>query len=518
MFCSECGAHLREQARFCGKCGSKQGELHVGALLDGRYRVEARIGSGAMGAVYRAWDLRLQAPRAVKEMSAVDATAAERDETRARFLREAQLLSHLQHPGLPRVQDCFSAAGRHYLVMDLVEGDNLEETLRRHGRPGLPESQVIAIATQILDILEFLHGQPSPVIYRDLKPANAMVTPSGSVVLVDFGIARPLSPTSAPSAVGTHGYCPPEQYAGCCDPRSDLYALGATMHHLLSGRSSPVPFHFTPLSTAVPGVSPRVEQVVHQALSLQPEDRFDSARAMKQALETAIAEASRPAPTVAPPARPTRATPSAMLNPVDGSLLVRLPGGKVFMRATPQAGEVAREVTLEAFWIAPRPVTNAQFRRFVTATGYRPATSWFPHTRHVSSGAGAWERYATVWGEDAPVVGVSRRDAEAYCRWASLRLPFEAEWELTTCAVQQAGLAQAKAGTPSTASELTWHVPEWCSPSPAQASPSPSEARGSTLRGGVWAAPDTLPARLLARERATPPLSICAGFRCAANA
>ena len=284
VFCSECGVQLRDRARFCGQCGARQGDLQAGTLLDGRYRVDGRIGSGAMGAVYRVWDLRLQGPRAVKEMSTADATDADRDETRVRFEREAQLLSRLRHPGLPRVQDCFSAAGRHYLVMDFVEGDNLETIVRRSGRPGLTEDHVVAIASQILDILEFLHGQPTPIVYRDLKPANAMITPLGNVVLVDFGIARPLSHAVGSSAVGTHGYCPPEQYAGCCDARSDLYALGATMHHLLSGHPSPVPFHFQPLGLSVPGLSPRLEAIVAKALAHQPHDRFPSARAMKQAL------------------------------------------------------------------------------------------------------------------------------------------------------------------------------------------------------------------------------------------
>lgn len=511
MFCSDCGAQIKEHARFCGQCGVRQGGLHVGALLDNRYRVDAPIGSGAMGEVFRAWDLRLQAPRAVKELSPAVATEAERDEARIRFTREAQLLSSLQHPGLPRVQDFFSDAGRHYLVMDFVEGDNLEEVVKRQGRPGLPEAQVVAIAVQILDILAFLHGQPSPIIYRDLKPANAILAPAERVVLVDFGIARPLSPASTGSAVGTHGYCPPEQYAGLCDARSDLYALGATMHHLLSGQPSPVPFQFAPLRNTAPHVSPRLERVVQQALAHHREDRFDSARSMKQALEAVVARANPVVPITAGATRSSRAGARARLNPVDGSLLVRLPGGTVVVGAAAQAGVAPPQVTLDPFWIAPRPVTNAQFRRFVTTTGHRPATEWGAPLGRAPASAGAWERYAVLWGEDAPVVGVSRRDAEAYCRWANVRLPLEAEWDLTIRAVQQAGLPQR----PPSGPDLTWHVPEWCCPSPL---PAPSGPGGSAVRAGVWAAPDAFPQRPLTQPVAGAPPSLRAGFRCAANA
>lgn len=210
--------------------------LSIGQCLNNRYRVEALLGQGGMGAVYRAWDLSLDIPVAVKEN--LDASP----EAQKQFSREARILARLSHPNLPRVIDHFFISGQgQYLVMDFVEGEDLQAMLDRLGK--LPEPQVLNWISQICDALSYLHGQPSPVIHRDIKPANIKIRHTGQAMLVDFGIAKVYDPnlsTTMGAKAVTPGYSPPEQYGGgTTDTRSDIYALGATLYHLLTGHRPP---------------------------------------------------------------------------------------------------------------------------------------------------------------------------------------------------------------------------------------------------------------------------------------
>lgn len=209
--------------------------LFVGQLLNNRYRIDALLGQGGFGAVYRAFDVRLNIVVAVKE-NLDPSPEAERQ-----FMREAQVLAQVSHPNLPRVTDHFVSPGQgQYLVMDFVDGEDLESMRTRLGV--LPKAQVLPWLQQVCDALTYLHHLHPPIIHRDIKPANIRIRPDGRALLVDFGIAKLYNPnqatTSAAKAV-TPGYSPPEQYSGHTDARSDVYALGATFYSLLTGRELP---------------------------------------------------------------------------------------------------------------------------------------------------------------------------------------------------------------------------------------------------------------------------------------
>ncbi|MHC9543571.1 MAG: protein kinase [Vulcanimicrobiota bacterium] len=289
MKCPQCNIDNLGNARFCENCGASLASrpqpigIGPGMMLQNRYRIDSRIGGGAMGSVYKIWDTHLEKDFALKEVCPIAGSDRERQEVLARFKTEAQLLSTLHHTSIPRVMDYFSEGAGHYLVMDLITGDDLERLVSLKGKPGLPVKEVKEMAVRILDVLVYLHSQNPPVLYRDMKPSNVMKRSSdGSIFLVDFGIAKTLATLKkdAGTAIGTEGYSPPEQYEGKTEPRSDLYALGATMHHMLSGQTPLVPFKFGPLS----GVSEPLQSFIDKALKLNPQERFTSAAEMRQIL------------------------------------------------------------------------------------------------------------------------------------------------------------------------------------------------------------------------------------------
>jgi eukaryotic-like serine/threonine-protein kinase len=185
-------------------------------------------------------------------------------------------LARLDHPAIPKVSDRFSEQDHHYFVMDYVAGQTLEaKVAAAAGR--FSQAEAINIALQICDVLDYLHSRIPPVVYRDLKPSNVIVTPEDRIKLVDFGIARHF--TRQETTIGTIGYAAPEQYQGECGPRSDIYALGATLHYLLSGRDpARFPFNFPPLSTLLSACGPRSEQLIGEALEREPSKRLASAR------------------------------------------------------------------------------------------------------------------------------------------------------------------------------------------------------------------------------------------------
>lgn len=284
-----------------------------------------------MGAVYEATDGRLGGPCAVKEMLDVF-SGDDADLIRRKFAAEASLLCQLRHPGIPSVRDYFQAGNTCYIVMDLVHGANLGEELEDYQKltgANFPLETVLELATQILKILEYLHFLKPPIIHRDIKPANLIREyRTGQVKLVDFGLARSVEGDRSQTLIGTLGYCPLEQMQGKAEPRSDLYALGATMHHLLTGEL-PQPMYLPRLENVPPGVA----DLVARATQTQAQDRFADALQMRQAIQRLDRPAEpEPARTALMPAPPTAPLP-APTGPLTAPVAPPAPGASWLVAA-----------------------------------------------------------------------------------------------------------------------------------------------------------------------------------------
>jgi hypothetical protein len=248
--------------------------LASGARVGGRFRVQSIAQRTGMSTVYRAEDIRNQGVTvALKEFNATDLPAPERAEALAWLAREAGLLSTLAHPRLPKLIAAFSEGDRHYIVMPFLQGVTLEELINRQGPQ--PESLMLSWAHSLADLLTYLHTQHPPVLHRDLKPANVLLEQDGKLTLLDLGVARPLMRGVPSTAVGTPGYAPPEQYQGLADERSDIYALGATIHRALTGYDAEhqAPFRQPPLRDLNPNVSAETAAIVGDLLCLPPARR-----------------------------------------------------------------------------------------------------------------------------------------------------------------------------------------------------------------------------------------------------
>ncbi|HKV56463.1 MAG TPA: serine/threonine-protein kinase [Candidatus Binataceae bacterium] len=251
------------------------GPLEPGIVLQNRYAIERLIGGGGMGMVYLARDQRLsRRPCAIKEMVDHFIDPQQRIEANEYFAREADTLAQLKHSAIPAITDRFDDQNRHYLVMEYVEGRNLEEELAVRGGP-FPEGLAVDIARQLCDVLAYLHGLTPPIVYRDMKPSNVMLTANGRVVLVDFGIARLFKAQRKGTMIGTLGFAPPEQYQGIADPRSDIYSLGATLHYVLTARDPEKfpPFSFPPVRDLRPEVSSNLAGAIDRALGYEMTNR-----------------------------------------------------------------------------------------------------------------------------------------------------------------------------------------------------------------------------------------------------
>ena len=447
--------------------------LQAGSTLDrGRYQVLKPLKSGGMGAVYLLHDSRLERKCVLKEMVPPSHDPADLKEFRERFRNEALTLSKLSHPNLPPVYDHFEENHQCCLMMEYIEGDDLESLLDAKAPKGFPEEMVTQWALTICDILKYLHSRNPLILYRDLKPSNIMVRKEdGRLFLIDFGLAKSVHQAlTHKTSWGTEGYAPIEQVQGEPEVRSDIYALAATMHHLLSGRP-PVPFKFPAIRSLRPEISAAMEAVLDRALKLHAHERYGTAWEMMEALEgcasapakavkivnpaqapvkaaqSGVSPAPVPAPAKSaqshvgsslPPAKaaqmrqspapagaaqsgvsPVPSFPASMINTRDGAEMVLIPAGEFQMGSPEGQGSddehPQHRVYLNAFCIYRYQVTNGQFARFVKETGHKPA--------------GNWKEYAKWGREKHPVVSVTWNDAAAYCKWAGGRLPTEAQWE-----------------------------------------------------------------------------------------
>ncbi|OGO13357.1 MAG: protein kinase [Chloroflexi bacterium RBG_13_68_17] len=279
-----------------GKIGEtgQLGQLQPGVTLQDRYLILGILGSGGMSSVYKGRDLHFPNVTklvAVKEMLNLASDPTMHEMVVRNFEREADLLATLSHPAIPRIFDYFSQESSSYLVMEFIEGKDLEAILRE-SEDFLSEEQAVTWALQLCEVLSYLHNQkPQPVIFRDMKPSNVMIDNHNHIRLIDFGIARVFQPGQKGTMIGTEGYSPPEQYRGEASPAGDIYALGATLHHLLTRRDprAEPPFSFSerPIRQINPHVSAEIEAVISAALAYDPKDRFPSAETMRQALATA---------------------------------------------------------------------------------------------------------------------------------------------------------------------------------------------------------------------------------------
>ncbi len=271
-------------------------------VLRGRYKIRRTIGQGGMGSIYLADDLRLEGRLcALKEVEHDRSLPPEViKQTRDQFQREATVLARLDHPNLPKVSDFFSIGGRDYLVMDFVPGKDLRTLMHESRQNGafLPEREVLAWANQLADALIYLHSQKPPILHRDIKPSNLKLTPSGLVKLVDFGLVKILASDEMTVTIlqgrGTALYTPLEQYGGDTghtDVRSDIYAFGATLYHLLTNHP-PVearerflhPDSLTPPRQLNPNISQRTERAILWGMSLHPDERPQDVEAFQEAL------------------------------------------------------------------------------------------------------------------------------------------------------------------------------------------------------------------------------------------
>lgn len=247
----------------------------IGTIIDGKYEVLREIGRGGMSVVYLAMDTRLNKQWAVKEIRKKG--SGKNDEIVVNsLLAEANMMKRLDHPALPRIVDIIDNGVTIYVVMDYIEGESLDKILLEYGPQ--PEEKVINWAMQIADALAYLHRQKPSIIYRDMKPANVMLKPEGNIKIIDFGIAREYKEQNLAdtTVLGTKGYAPPEQYSGQTDPRSDIFALGMTMHHLLTGVDPRNGEAYASVRQWNPELSEGIEIIIDRCVQPAAENRYQN--------------------------------------------------------------------------------------------------------------------------------------------------------------------------------------------------------------------------------------------------
>ncbi|MCE1248639.1 MAG: protein kinase [Firmicutes bacterium] len=299
MFCPSCGNENHDTATFCIFCGARMidGTSPVlqkppggsrsappmpkpleekSTLNQDRYHIERELGAGGMGRVLLAQDTKMKGTVVIKEMHHFLARGENREYLEKRFVTEAQMLFNLKHSGLPKVLDYFVEEANMYLVMEYVKGKDLSKLISDHPSHRIDVKVGLKWMRKVLEILRYLHNQNPPIIHRDIKPSNLMLTPEGEIFMLDFGIARTISPESAShTSVGTFGYASPEQFSGRAVQASDIFSVGATFHHLLSGEppAERDPFDFPPLSGYRDDVPETLNNLILRMVKQRKEDR-----------------------------------------------------------------------------------------------------------------------------------------------------------------------------------------------------------------------------------------------------
>lgn len=297
---------MPDTTQFAGMSGDNSADsaLQANTVLQRRYKILGVLGGGGMGTVYQARDLNFPDVRklvAVKEMLNPTTDPALHASTLKTFQREANILATLNHPAIPKIFDFFDQNDRVYLVMEYINGRDLETLLAQTKE--LPIDKIIDWSIELCDVVGFLHTQAKPIVFRDLKPSNIMVDQFGKIRLIDFGIAKIFdSGVKKHTMIGTEGYCAPEQYKGDVTILSDIYALGATLHHILTRKDPRLapPFSFSerPIQDHNSAAPDQLVSVVDRALAFEPENRYQSCEEMKADLERVR---SRPSPVIPSP-------------------------------------------------------------------------------------------------------------------------------------------------------------------------------------------------------------------------
>jgi serine/threonine protein kinase len=427
VYCDTCGAANRPQARFCIACGQAMstasslppavqarpavsstppmvlvdptfnssfltGLLPANSLLKQRYLILSRVGQGGMGAVYKAADTQLgNRLVALKEMSQKGLDPQEIVEAVDTFKREALMLAGLpHHPHLPSIYDHFEDGGRWYLVIDFIEGETLEEYLSRAKGGRLSVEAVLNIGIQLVTVLGYLHNHHPPIIFRDLKPANVMRTTGGQLYLIDFGIARHFKQGQAKDTIAyaSAGYAAPEQYGKAqTTPQSDIYSLGATLHHLLSGIDpSQSPFRFAPLSGG--GMPAGLGTLIARMVDMDAGKRPASMALVKQELQRIQQLATQSAGSQLAPAQYVA---GSSLPPAQLATNTPLPQQPSFAwsPSPPSPTQVARSSPPTGTTLFTYPGHSTHEYKLVQAV------AWSPDGRRIASGSG--DETVQVW-------------------------------------------------------------------------------------------------------------------------
>jgi len=323
--------------------------LKTGDIIQNRYRIVRLVGQGGFGAVYRAWDINVSQPVALKENLGVEA------EAQRQFEREATLLAGLRHANLPRVTDHFILPGQgQYLVMDYVEGKSLAVLLKERGGT-LPEAEAVEWIRQVCDALTYLHTRRPPVIHRDIKPENVIVGGDGRAILVDFGISKVYvegGHTTIGAMAVTPGYSPPEQYGGIStEARSDIYALAATLYKLLTAQTPPESVAVMAMEVRVPPaneINPTVRPSTARAIERAMTPTMSRRTASAAEFAAALSGRSQPA-DAAPVAAPVAAAPVAAVHRATVMPATAVPAAEP-PPAAPKAAEKPRAARSDADW------------------------------------------------------------------------------------------------------------------------------------------------------------------------